>query len=208
MVRCGVCHRSYPYEDTDLPAWEARLGLRGSLYRPGWTRYVRNEWACSSCVRGGRALRADPSRQTFGGFRGPFFAYWDQARTCGECGGPYVFTAAEQRTWYEERRLLVKVVPVACPPCRRRRAEAGRARRELAQRLASLDPSDAQALAEVAELELRAGSVAKALQYLRRARNRGLPVDARIAELEALPAVERPRPGRFPKAWDPLEQAR
>lgn len=96
---------------------------------------------------------------------------------------------------------------MACPPCRRRRAEVGRARRELAERLAVLDPSDGRALAEVAELELRAGHVAKALQYLRRARNRGLPLDDRIAEVEALPPGGRRR-GYLQQARDPLEQAR
>lgn len=210
MIRCGRCRKEYPYDETGLAEWEARLRLGGSLYREGWTRYVRNEWACAECVRTGLALRADPARQRTGR-RGPFFAYWDQARTCGYCGGPYTFTALEQRSWYEERRLSRRVHPIACPPCRRAVVAFRQAQKRLAERLATLDPSAPAQLVEVGELELQVGSLRKGLEYLRRARNRGVSgLEARLAQVEAegVPPAPSTHWGRIRQAWDPLEQAR
>lgn len=49
----------------------------------------------------------------------PRYWYVDAAFPCSRCGAEFVFTAAEQRVWYEEYRFWVDARPKHCPTCRR-----------------------------------------------------------------------------------------
>lgn len=157
---CAVCNQPYRGRDfRHAPGWE-------------WTRHVAHGRVCRECVRQGRALPADPEEQDFPVMEGPYRAWFDQRRLCGYCGQEFVFTAQDQRFWYEERRIPLHVVPVGCPTCRRRVRQQKRANRLLAERLRQLDRDSVAGLQEVAELEVQVGSVSRALEFLRRALKR------------------------------------
>ncbi len=102
-------------------------------------------------------LWGEPSCQRFG-MGGPHLAYGPLQKVCRTCGASFVFTADEQKRWYEVRRLYVDVTAVQCARCRQLR----RAQRVYAQALeaARSEPESAQSHLSVplAALEvLRAG---------------------------------------------------
>jgi Probable zinc-ribbon domain len=65
----------------------------------------------------GTAIRADAARQNCSIC--PRYWYLDAHFRCGRCGAEFVFTAAEQRVWYEEYRFWVDAFPKHCLECRR-----------------------------------------------------------------------------------------
>jgi hypothetical protein len=63
------------------------------------------------------AVRADPDRQNRSIC--PRHWYVDTIFPCNACGDDFAFTAAEQRSWYEEYGFWVDSLPKHCPGCRR-----------------------------------------------------------------------------------------
>lgn len=51
----------------------------------------------------------------------PRYFYLDQERECVQCGRGFVFSAAEQKYWYESLKFHFDSVAVRCPDCRRKR---------------------------------------------------------------------------------------
>src|SRR5918994_4394206 len=49
----------------------------------------------------------------------PRYWYVDAAFRCSRCGAEFVFSAAEQRVWYEEYGFWVDARPKHCLACRR-----------------------------------------------------------------------------------------
>ena len=49
--------------------------------------------------------------------------YADMTFTCKECGKPQVWTATQQKWWYESAKGDVWTIAVLCSPCRRRERE-------------------------------------------------------------------------------------
>jgi len=76
----------------------------------------------------GTAIEADLERQTPATF--PVTHYFDERRICRDCGRRFLFFAAEQKYWYEERGFPLDSDCVRCPPCRKKRQEAIRAHKE------------------------------------------------------------------------------
>jgi hypothetical protein len=83
----------------------------------------------------------------------PRYFYVDQTRTCAQCGREFVFSAKEQKYWYETLRFYFSSVARRCVSCRRKR----RSERSLQQQLAHAraeqtrtpeDPGTQLALAE------------------------------------------------------------
>ena len=64
------------------------------------------------------ALGAEPEPQRFG-MGGPRLLYRDLQRRCRVCRADFLFSAAQQKRWYEEYGLLNEIVAVRCPPCAR-----------------------------------------------------------------------------------------
>ncbi len=131
---------------------------------PGPTEHVNSQ-------KGVKPLAGDPSRQNTGGFAPEFFAYWDQKKRCTHCGASYLFTASEQKFWYEELRFYTRSEPTGCPDCRRKLRHYRRTNRKIAELLRSIDQKDWQALRELGHLYLQLGSKRTALETLRRAKN-------------------------------------
>ena len=143
----------------------AELGSDWILDR--WSGWI----VCPDCIREGRALRADPAKQNCGGLAGPILAFWDQTRLCGMCSTRYVFSAEEQRFWYETLQFFVESAPLQCQDCRRVVRQQKAAQRTL-QRLLPLAP-DAhwRLIEEVARAAADCGAK-NAREYLQQAKNR------------------------------------
>ena len=63
-------------------------------------------------------LRGDASQQTFG-MGGPIEVFGPLERTCRDCDETFLFTAAEQKHWYETLRFNIDATAVRCLPCRK-----------------------------------------------------------------------------------------
>jgi hypothetical protein len=63
------------------------------------------------------AVRADPGNQNCSIC--PRYWYVDVVFRCDRCGAEFVFSAAEQRLWYEDYGFWVDSVPAHCLSCRR-----------------------------------------------------------------------------------------
>lgn len=72
------------------------------------------------------ALRANPEAQNCSVC--PRYWYVSATFQCRRCASEFVFSAAEQRAWYEQYRFWVDALPGHCQPCRRqlRRVKAAR----------------------------------------------------------------------------------
>ena len=190
-LRCPCCGQRRLAEQDQSPALdEALLSMRGGTPhwakgRPGWSvssaRRGDLVWACDSCLELGKAIRAKPWLQELC-CDAPRFAYFAQAKTCRRCGRDFVFTALEQRRWYEEFKLPPSAEPIDCRTCRDAKRRRSRAATQLAERLEALDPHDPSQLAEIASLYLAIGSSRKAAEFLRRAKNRSAD-PGQVAEL-------------------------
>ncbi|WP_337176979.1 zinc-ribbon domain containing protein [Paludisphaera sp.] len=137
QLRCPCCGESRPVAETPLLRAEAEWLATGAFDArrpPGWSveaaREGRLQWACSRCIRAGLALEGRPALQTWCDFE-PYFAFIDAKMTCRDCGRSFVFSAAEQRHWYETLKFWVQSRPKQCLACRRvRRARRREAREE------------------------------------------------------------------------------
>lgn len=74
------------------------------------------------------AVRADPGRQNCSIC--PRYWYLDLTFRCERCGAEFVFSAAEQRVWYEEYGFWIDSLPRHCLTCRRDRRHLTALRRE------------------------------------------------------------------------------
>lgn len=83
-----------------------------------------------------------------------------------------MFSAAEQRHWFETLGFLIWVYPKQCAPCRMKRRARARTNQALAAALHGLDAEDPEALAAVARLYDELGSARKASEFLARSKNR------------------------------------
>jgi hypothetical protein len=63
----------------------------------------------------------------------PRYFYVDERKLCVQCGEPFVFSAKEQKYWYETLKFNFNSVAVRCAACRRKRRNA----HVLEQRLSS-----------------------------------------------------------------------
>lgn len=177
MAQCPGCGQQASAEHL-LETEQRMIQHWGPTRRPdGWSILLAQErnrwfhWACTSCLRSGRAVLADPTRQVFCCDH-PYFAYVDEERICVECGGAFVVRAAEKLHWYESLRFHLASQPIRCAPCRKRRRRGKGVQRAIGAALAALDPENAESLAGVAALYEEIGSIEKAAGFLRRAKNK------------------------------------
>lgn len=115
------------------------------------------QWACNACLVSGQAIPGQPWLQTWVDHR-PYLAYWDRQKICRDCHTDFIFSAREQRYWYEELKFWVQSDAIHCLSCRRARREKKALQRQLQQQLALLDETNCQQLLHVASLALQDGS--------------------------------------------------
>lgn len=133
-VRCPVCSA----EVTDRALGEILQRVGAPRNRAAAEALQFRQWACPACFAAGRALWADPARQTALPSMGPATRplYVDEPRGCRECGAPFVFDRFQQRTWYETHGIPLDVVRIRCDAC----AARYHASKRISKRLAAPDP--------------------------------------------------------------------
>ena len=67
------------------------------------------------------AVHADISKQNYPVC--PRHWYVDAETICTDCSEPFIFSASEQKFWYEDLHFWVESFPKQCPPCRKTRRE-------------------------------------------------------------------------------------
>lgn len=174
-VTCPRCRKERGVEE--LLASERALEARRRAPwwgKEGWSIEAAHRgelmWACSSCLKSERAIPACPWLQTFAHHE-PHFAYFDRDETCRTCKVRYVFTALDQRHWYEQLKLWVQSSPQRCLACRRARGKKRAVSAKLTKAMTELDTRDPSSLARAAALLVANGSARKAAELLRRAKN-------------------------------------
>jgi hypothetical protein len=128
-------------------------------------------WACDECLTSGRAIAADVTKVNVS-MGAPFAAYVDRPFRCEDCHADVVFSASEQKHWYETLGFLIWVYPKQCIACRKKRHSKRRANQALAGALANLDTSDPTQLDAIAKLYDEIGSAKKAAEFRGRAKNK------------------------------------
>lgn len=185
---CAYCLSHSFWKDTDLPAVERANQDR--YLRAGWSKQAV-DWLCPACEQAGVAERARPEKQVWQTIRRPYLSFADFAGVCGLCRQDFVFSAREQRSWYEELGIPLEVLPNNCSACR----ETVRAQKEAQERLCRLlvDPQGPADFEAIGEIYVGAERYRKAVEALRRARNLQPDADEkrrlklRIEELVELP---------------------
>lgn len=82
----------------------------------------------------------DPSRQVFG-LGGPAHVFGPLEKRCRDCKVDFVFTAEEQRHWYETLGFFLDATAVRCSSCRTKRRRLEQARRGWELALRAVDPT-------------------------------------------------------------------
>ena len=67
-----------------------------------------------------KRIKADPKKQRANNSYDPPLYYEDRKFTCKDCGAKEVWTAEQQRWWYEVWRGPIYAVAVRCRPCRQK----------------------------------------------------------------------------------------
>jgi hypothetical protein len=90
------------------------------------------------------AVEGDVTRQVYCIWHTPKYFYVDESRRCLQCGGPFTFTGAEQKYWYETRQFNFRSAPVRCVRCRRQRRSEHALREQVARarRATEAEPRD------------------------------------------------------------------
>lgn len=102
------------------------------------------------------AVRANVDAQNYSVF--PRYWYIDARFRCKDCGAEFLWSAEEQRAWYEEYRFFIDSQPRACRECRAKRRDALALRQEydelVSQARSHGSPEQKQRVVEiVSELE-------------------------------------------------------
>lgn len=123
------------------------------------------------------SVRASPLRQVFG-LGGPHLFYVDIERRCRSCHRMFVFSAKEQRHWYETLKFFECSTAVDCQNCRRDRRAARKllATHSEVSKSAQSRPEEPRAQLEFAKstfalrVRLGRGNLASGIAAARRAR--------------------------------------
>lgn len=190
-LTCPCCRKERSVDD--LSVLSRRAFERGAA--PCWSPQAdwaiarvdasdRPQWACRACFAHGRALEARPWLQTFCDHP-PYLAYFDRTQRCSDCESEFVFSATEQRYWYETLKFWVQSRPLQCARCRRLRRDRRKDMLEL-ERIASIPDPDAETLARIAYAHLALGHRTQAVACLRRAKNLTRDQSRRAAWIAAI----------------------
>jgi hypothetical protein len=133
-----------------------------------------SDWACDVCIASQKVLLGKEEQQNWTGFAYPYFVYRDQEKQCQQCHQQFVFSAQEQRFWYEELGFIVWSTPQQCPSCRKAIRRAKLPHKQLTDLVPNLNEEDFDALEQVIGLYGQIQKVDKAKYYLAKARKLAL----------------------------------
>ena len=147
---------------------------------PGWLRdpdtgYYRVDLDWRPETIPSDSIRANPLLQNYTS-SGPAYFYQDQKRHCVQCRETFVFSAKEQRFWYETLQFSMHTDAVRCVDCRRKRRTLKSAQVRYAKVAAFADSNEPEQLIEFASAYLdlidrgAGGDSAKVIATARKAR--------------------------------------
>lgn len=137
-------------------------------------------WACDICLKKGRAVLADPSKQYFEGYSSPQLVYIDQPKTCEKCQKDFVYTKEAQQFWYEKLGKYRDSKATRCRACRL----PGQYQRRINAIHQQLKLNDPDALIELIQLYVKLEKLEKAKYYLAQLRK----LDKQYQSLEQIPS--------------------
>ena len=115
---------------------ESHVGLNGRTYT--WWR--RDPEFRPQLPPG--AVRGNPAAQNYcSAHHVPRYFYVDERHTCVQCGSDFLFSAKEQKFWYETLRFISCSRAIRCPSCRKHKRTDSALRAQLAQALRTLGSS-------------------------------------------------------------------
>ncbi len=120
IARCPCC--KIVVDEQKLQRTIGRKINYGSLeYKLSWNDLLDREttqrsWVCDDCLDSRKAIIGDVRKQLYLDYL-PHFAYFDQDKTCQNCGDNYTFTKEEQQHWYEILQFWVQAESVNCKKC-------------------------------------------------------------------------------------------
>ena len=124
------------------------------------------------------AVRGNPERQNYcRAHHEPKYFYVDETHTCVQCRLQFVFTAKEQKFWYETLQFNFNSQAIRCRNCRKQRRTDAALRQQIATALKRLSehPADPHTLLELATATVRyrertgEGNLDRALDACRKA---------------------------------------
>lgn len=142
---------------------------RGGLNNPRWVPAAFFRGALGLDYE--TARRADVARQR-PNILGPRHWYIDARFLCGKCGREFIFTADEQRHWYEDRRMDLWALPHDCDTCRAAKRQLIELRKhydaQIATTLASDQPGIKRELVQIIDaLQAMEGDIPQAMKQNR-----------------------------------------
>lgn len=169
---CPVCKKEVRPTLTRLQQMEGRMNARwlnGSSLVEKAIKKEFNEWACIHCEHAKRAVFPDYSKQNYG-LGGPILFYMTKEMNCDTCKKDFIFTAEDQRFWYEDLFFNDGSYPKNCLSCRKETRKIKALHKQLAELLHG-DPKTAEQMAVIAKIYEQLGIEEKAKLYLARAKN-------------------------------------
>ncbi|MGK0365627.1 MAG: hypothetical protein ACI85O_002693 [Saprospiraceae bacterium] len=142
-----------------------------SQYKSQYFKDKDFQWACDSCLSLKKAIKANPTKQTYCDFK-PILAYYDQTYNCDSCKSDFVFSKQEQKFWYEERSFWVQSKPKHCKECRKKKRKEKEYHKRISQLKKKGENLKVEEIAELAEIYDHFGNEAKRNMYLNRIKNR------------------------------------
>lgn len=127
-------------------------------------------WACDFCIANNLAIKPDYTKQKFG-LGGPIIAYVDKSFICKNCKQDFVFSALEQKYWYEDLGFIIDSIPSNCINCRQKIRKKKNAHKQLGIELKKVDSKDYNQLIRIADLYSIIGNSEKTKLFKRRAKN-------------------------------------
>jgi hypothetical protein len=155
------------------------------------------------------AVAGDPKKQNFCPLcHTPRYYYRDKNRDCVQCKKRFVFSAKEQKYWYESLGFYFDSVAIRCVTCRKRRRSEKTLHAQIAAAQAKLDDNadDPDALLEDAEARVRCfqlsgeGNLDRAIASASKARR----IWPRAAEAHFWEGLAHSLAGRREKSCDSL----
>ncbi len=184
-MKCPVCKKKKRLFDTDLIDIIAKASPTANHAR-NWVKEVQQlqwtKWACKACVKSKKAIKADISKHTYIGSTEHYF-YIDNPRKCTSCKKSYVFTASEQKFWYEIARLPTDATPDFCKACRTENVSKKNSQKALMKLLPQLNPEDPEIQENITDLVKAIGSAEKAVGFLKDAKS-SRPPESDTANLD------------------------
>jgi hypothetical protein len=171
-LKCSICERSVAVAQTTVPfinVWFLKNWGEYTIEKEIRDRGFK-DWCCLDCLKKGKAILPDFGKQNYG-MSGPLMLYTDKTFNCDTCKTDFVFTAKEQKHWFEELRFLNYVYPKNCLSCRRKIRGIKHAHKQLASLLKEENKTPEQLLT-ISKLYEELGIEHKAANYKAQAKNK------------------------------------